>query len=57
MAKDLTHHLICPYCHRGEVLSDGKAPITVSARCPICKGFFLCNMATLKTEKSKAQRR
>ena len=44
MAKDLKHHLICPYCHRGEVLSDGKAPITVSARCPICKGFFLCNM-------------
>ena len=29
MEKDLKHHLICPYCHRGEVLSDGKAPITV----------------------------
>ena len=57
MAKDLKHHLICPYCHRGEVLSDGNAPITVPSRCPICKGFFLCNMATLKTEKSKAQRR
>ncbi len=57
MAKEMKYHLICPYCHRGELLSDGKAPITLSARCPVCGGFYRCDMENLKTEKSKAQRR
>lgn len=52
-----TRHLICPWCQKGEVLSDGKAKITLSVECPKCHRFFTGSMDSLKAERSVACKR
>lgn len=55
--NNFTRHLLCPWCKKGETLADGKAKVTISVQCPKCGRFFLGDLDTLKTEKTKACRR
>lgn len=57
MQKQFNIHLVCPYCHKGEALADGKGKITLSLMCPKCGGFFTADLDTLKIERAKACRR
>lgn len=57
MNAQFTQHLVCPWCFKGEVLTDGKAPVSISTQCPRCKHFFKADLSTLKTECSRPQRR
>lgn len=50
-------HLLCPWCHKGEVLSDGKAKITISVCCPICGRYYTGDLDAIKTERSAACKR
>lgn len=56
MNKD-TLHLKCPWCEKGEILANGRAKVIISAQCPKCHKFFVGDLYTLRTEKSKACRR
>lgn len=55
--KPFNIHLVCPVCKMGEVLADGRAKVTISARCPKCRSFFTADLDTMKTEKAPAQRK
>lgn len=55
--KNYTIHLVCPYCHKGETLADGRAKVTLSIMCPKCGGFYTADLDTMKTERAKACRR
>ena len=57
MKKNFYIHLVCPYCHRGEALADGKAKVTLSLVCPKCGGYYTADLETMKTDKAKACRR
>lgn len=54
---NFTRHLVCPWCHQGEVLADGKAKLSISAQCPKCHRFFVGSLDSLKTERSSACKR
>lgn len=55
--RNYTIHLVCPYCHKGEALADGRAKVTLSIMCPKCGGFYTADLDTMKTERAKACRR
>ena len=55
--EEFKNHLVCPWCCKGEVLTDGKATARISAQCPRCRNFFRADLATLKTERALPQRR
>ena len=57
MKKNFYIHLVCPYCHRGEALADGKAKVTLSLVCPKCGGYYTADLETMKTDKAKDCRR
>lgn len=57
MKNGFNRHLVCPWCHKGEILADGKAKVTVSVMCPKCSNFFAGDLDTLQTERTKACRR
>lgn len=46
MKKNFYIHLVCPYCHRGEALADGKAKVTLSLVCPKCGGYYTADLET-----------
>ena len=52
-----TKHMVCPWCHKGEILADDKAKVAVSVECPKCHKFFIGNLDSLKTERSIACKR
>ncbi len=56
-SQQFSRHLVCPWCHKGEVLADTKAKAQVSAQCPKCMKFFIGDLDNLKTERSSACRR
>lgn len=51
------YHYICPWCKKGEVLSDSRGKITLSIQCPKCGRFFVADMDSLITNRSVAQKR
>lgn len=55
--SDLKYHLKCPWCDKGETLSDGRGKITISVQCGKCNNTYLADLDTLKTMRSKSQRR
>lgn len=57
MQNNFHIHLICPYCHKGEALADGKAKVTLSIRCPKCGRFYTADLDTMQTEPSQPLRR
>ena len=50
-------HLICPWCGGSEVLADHRTKVTISVQCAKCRKIYKADLDTLKTEKSKAQKR
>ena len=57
MNAPFKHHLTCPWCGKGEVLADGIGKLTISVQCPRCKNFYLGDLDTLRTTKTRPQRR
>lgn len=57
MAQEFKYHLTCPWCGKGETLSDGRAKITISVQCSKCRNTYLADLDTMKPERSKPQRR
>ena len=55
--KELKHHMPCPWCGKGETLSDGRSKVTISNQCPKCGRVYLADLDTLKTMRFKPQRR
>lgn len=55
---NFTIHLLCPYDRcKGETLADGRAKVTISVICPKCGNTYLADLDTMKTYRSKPQRR
>ena len=54
---EMSYHLLCPWCSKGETLSDGRAKVTISVQCRKCGNTYLADLDTLMTEKAKQQRR
>ena len=55
--NEMKYHLKCPWCENGETLSDGRGKVTVSVVCVKCKNTYLADLDTLKTMRSRPQRR
>ena len=55
--NEMKHRLPCPWCDKGETLSDGRGKVTISVRCEKCHQTYLVDLDTLKTMRSKPQRR
>lgn len=51
------YHHVCPWCKKGEVLSDARGKITLSIQCPKCGHIFTADMDRLTTDRSTAQKR
>lgn len=50
-------HLICPWCGGSEILADRRVKVTISVQCAKCRKIYKVDLDSLKTEKSKAQKR
>lgn len=57
MAQAFENAYICPWCLKGEVLSDGRASVQISVQCPKCSRVFIGNLDTGETTRSKARQR
>ncbi len=55
--REMSYHLLCPWCSRGETLSDGRAKVTISVQCKKCGNTYIADLDTLMTKKSAPQRR
>lgn len=55
--SDMKYHLWCPWCGRGETLSDGRGKVTISVQCEKCHHPYLADLDSMKTERTKPQRR
>ena len=53
MCHTFAHRLVCPWCEKGEVLSNASQQVVISVRCPRCGHVVLA----LKTERAAAQKR
>ncbi len=47
MFPDFTIHILCPYCHKGEILADRRAKVKISVVCPICLNRFVADLYEL----------
>ena len=54
---DLKYHLKCPWCGKGETLADGRGKVTISVQCGKCSNTYLADLDTLKTMRTRPQRR
>lgn len=55
MCHTFAHRLVCPWCEKGEVLSNASQQVVISVRCPRCGHVFLADLLGLKTERAAAQ--
>lgn len=55
--KEMKYHLKCPWCDKGETLSDGREKVTISVLCGKCGNTYLADLDSLRTMRSKPQRR
>ncbi len=51
MCHTFAHRLVCPWCEKGEVLSNASQQVVISVRCPRCGHVFLADLLGLKTER------
>ena len=51
------YHHVCPWCKKGEVLSDARGKIVLSVQCPKCGHIFIADMDNLTTDRASAQKR
>ena len=52
MSHVFKHHLVCPWCKKGETLADAKGKVTISVACPKCHRYYLADLDTGQTERS-----
>ena len=52
MCHTFAHRLVCPWCEKGEVLSNASQQVVISVRCPRCGHVFLADLLGLKTERA-----
>lgn len=57
MERNFVYRYLCPWCGKGEALSDGNAKVTISLQCPKCGRIYIVDMDNGKTERSSARRR
>lgn len=57
MKQEFNRILKCPWCGKGELLADGRAPVRVSVHCAKCNRIYIADLDTGKTERSQAQKR
>lgn len=50
------NHLKCPFCGRGEILTDRRVKVSVSTICPICNNLYFASLYTLRTCRPKDMR-
>ena len=50
------NRLNCPFCGRGEILTDRVAKVSISTVCPICNNLYFANLYSLKTYRPKKAR-
>lgn len=50
-------HIKCPWCGRGETLSNARAPIQTSQVCSKCKNVYIIDWKSLKAKKASPQKR
>ena len=51
------HRLSCPWCAKGEVLSNTSEKVIISVQCSRCRRVFWADLHTLKTARAQPQRR
>ena len=51
MCHTFAHRLVCPWCEKGEVLSNASQQVVISVRCPCGFHVFLADLLGLKTER------
>ena len=49
--------VVCPWCEKGEVYTEGNGKVTVTVRCPKCLHFFRIRLDDHTAEKVQAHRR
>ena len=57
MNRSFNNHIVCPWCNKGEVLTDGKSQVSISIQCPKCGKIYIGDLGTLKVYRGKACRR
>ena len=51
------YKVVCPWCAKGEVYTEGTGKAAVTVRCPKCMHFFRVRLDDYSTEKVQAHRR
>jgi|GEM_PF-769262 len=49
--------LICPWCQKGVVLTQGRANVRISVQCSKCGRFYSADLNTMETKRTSACRR
>lgn len=57
MSQTFQYRLLCPWCSKGEVMSDTSEKVVISVQCPRCGHVFRADLHQLKTERAQPQRR
>ena len=55
--REMTVHLKCPWCGKGETLADGRGKVTISVQCRKCGNTYLADLDLAVTERATPQRR
>ena len=51
------YRLACPWCTKGEVLSNTSERVVISVQCSRCRHIFWADLHTLKTTRAQPLRR
>lgn len=58
MAQNLVENrVVCPWCEKGAVYTEGSGKAAVTVRCPKCLHFFRIHLDDYRTEKVQAHKR
>ena len=57
MLKELERYVYCPWCNKGEVVTEGAVTGSLTVKCPKCQHVFRIHLDTLTTEKAIARNR
>lgn len=57
MDKQAENSVLCPWCNRGEVISEGNSSGEITIRCPKCFHFFRIHLDSMTAEKAIAHRK
>ena len=55
--SEMRYHLKCPWCEKGETLSDGRGKITISVQCEKCHHTYLADLDRNITMRAKPIKR